>query len=232
MATLSIAVLVATGAVILRSRVTKEPDTRAVITVDSQQRNPRVQPTVSDADLQRAADSLLAATNPELPENKYFTEFARDKLRWMVRESAAGRLTVAFVIDTAGGDLPPEVMMAATRLDGQPTIFIAKPRFARFLSEGGRTTPPFSQQQKNDFSVALIHETVHLLGWAGPPPTREQRAQEESRAWRDVTLGVVRPWRAANQPLHHRLIQVDDAFLSCDDAIPCPAIALLVRLTQ
>lgn len=95
---------------------------------------------LSDDDLQRAADELLGAVNPELPENAHFTAFAKEKLRWMSREHAAGRLTVAFFVDTESIDLPSDVMMAATRLDGQHTILIAKPRFATFLSEGARAT--------------------------------------------------------------------------------------------
>lgn len=55
--------------------------------------------------------------------------------------------------------------------------------------------------------------------------------REESHAWREVTLAVVRPWRALNQPLHPRFIQVDDAFRSCGDQLPCTAIAQFVRLT-
>lgn len=186
---------------------------------------------LSDDDLQRAADELLGAVNPELPENAHFTAFAKEKLRWMSREHAAGRLTVAFFVDTESIDLPSDVMMAATRLDGQHTILIAKPRFATFLSEGARATAPFSQQQKNDFSVGLIHETVHLQRWAGKPSSHEERVREESHAWREVTLAVVRPWRALNQPLHPRFIQVDDAFRSCGDQLPCTAIAQFVRLT-
>jgi hypothetical protein len=188
-------------------------------------------PAPSDDDLQQAADGLLAAVNPERPENEYFTDFAQDALRWMTREHAAGRLTVAFLFDTASIGLPPGVLMAATRLDGQPTIFVAKPRFATFLREGGRVTPPFTQQQKNDFTVALIHEIVHLQRWAGNPSSREIRAHEESKTWLEVNLRVVRPWRALNRPLHRRFIEVDDAFRSCGDVLPCPTIARLVRLT-
>ena len=85
---------------------------------------------LSDEELQRAADELLGGVNPARPENGHFTEFAKDKLRWLNGEHAAGRLTVAFFIDTETIGLPSSVMMAATQLDRQPTIVIAKPRFA------------------------------------------------------------------------------------------------------
>ena len=179
----------------------------------------------------QAADGLLAAVDPERLENEYFTDFAKHAFRWMTREHAEGRLTVAFLLDAASIGLPPGVLMAATRLDGQPTIFIAKLRFATFLREGGRMTPPFTQQQKNDFTVALIHETMHLQRWVGTPSSQEVRVQEESKTWLEVNLGVVRPWRALNRPLHRRFIEVDDAFRGCGDALPCPAIARFVRLT-
>ena len=187
--------------------------------------------SLSDAELQRSADALLGALNPDLPENEYFTEFAKEKLRWMAGENAAGRLTVAFFIDPVSIGVPSSVMMAATRLDGEPTIFIAKPRFERFLREAGRTRAPFTQQQKNDFAVAIVHETVHLQDWAGKPSSERERVREESRVWHEVTLRVVRPWRAARQPLHPRFLQVDDAFRSCGDVPTCGAIGRFVTLT-
>jgi hypothetical protein len=119
-------------------------------------------PPFTDVELQRAADELLATADPRLPQNKHYTSFAADRLMWMSREVAAGRLTVAFLADAESIGIPPSVMMAAAQLDGQPTIFIAKPRFATFLAEAGASKGPFGQQQRNDFSVALVHETVHL----------------------------------------------------------------------
>ena len=185
---------------------------------------------LSDGDLQRAADQLLAAADPRLPENKHFTPFATDRLMWMSREVAAGRLTVAFLSDAESIGIPPSVMMAATQLDGQPTILIAKPRFATFLAEAGASRGPFGPQQRNDFSVALVHETVHLQRWKGKPVDVNERVREESFVWREVTRNVVRPWRALGQPLHPRFLQVDDAFKKCGDQLPCAAIGRFAQL--
>jgi len=185
---------------------------------------------LSDGDLQRAADELLAAADPRLPQNKHFTPFAADRLMWMRREVAAGRLTVAFLADAESIGIPPSVMMAATQLDGQPTIFIAKPRFATFLAEAGASKGPFGQQQRNDFAVALVHETVHLQRWKGKPVDVNQHVREESFVWREVSLHVVRPWRALGQPLHPRFLQVDDAFKACGDQLPCAAIGRFAQL--
>lgn len=168
-------------------------------------------PLLTDTELQHAADELLAAADPRLPQNMHFTPFATEKLTWMSRESSAGRLTAAFLSDAESVGLPPSVMRPR-QLDGQPTIFIAKLRFAAFLAEGGATKGPFSQQFRNDFSVALVHETVHLQRWKGKPVSVEERVREESYVWQEVTLHVVRPWRALGQPLHGRFVQVDDAF--------------------
>ena len=189
------------------------------------------EPQLTDQELQRAADELLVAINPELPANGHFTEFAAERLKWMSGEHAAGRLTVAFVPDADAIGIPASVMMAATRLDGQPTIFIAKPRFATFLTEAGQTRAPFSQQLRNDFAIALVHETLHLQRWVGNPVDQEDRIREESYVWREVTLQVVRPWRSLNQPVHARFIQVDDEFRRCRDQLPCPAIGQFAKLT-
>ena len=187
-------------------------------------------PPLTDVELQRAADELLAAADPRLPQNKHFTPFAAERLMWMSREVTAGRLTVAFLADAESIGIPPSVMMAATQLDGQPTIFIAKPRFATFLAEAGASRGPFGQQQRNDFSVALVHETVHLQRWKGKPVDVNERVREESFVWREVTLHVVRPWRALGQPLHPRFVQVDDAFKACGDQLPCAAIGRFAQL--
>jgi len=188
--------------------------------------------SLTDDQLQGAADELLAGTNPDLPENEYFTDFARDALRWMAREHREGRLVVAFVADTESAGFPATVMMAATRLDDRPTIVIARRRFSEFLAQGDGQLAGFSQRQKNDFTIALVHETVHLQAWNGEAPSDEERALSETAAWRAVNLGVVRPWRAVNQPVDRRFLLVDDGFRSCADQLPCAAVERMVRVTQ
>lgn len=184
---------------------------------------------LTDEKLQGAADQLLALVDPERPENRYFSEFARERLQWMVREHGAGRLQVAFLTDASNGPLPTDVLMAAWKVGDQPTILIAKPRFMRFLIETGATEPPFTQQQKNDFALALVHEIVHLQNPDADPRDLELRPAEESRVWREVSLKVVRPLRTMNQPIHQRFRDVDDALRTCGDELPCPPVLRLVR---
>lgn len=188
-------------------------------------------PKLTDERLQRAADQLLALVDPERPENDYFSDFTRDRLRWMVREHGAGRLDVAFLTEASNGPLPPDVLMAAWKHDGKPTIFIAKSRFMKFLIETGTTEPPFRQQQRNDFALALVHEIVHLQNPNADPKNMQLRAAEESRVWREVSVQAVRPMRTRNQPMSQRFKDVDDALRACRDALPCPLLARLVRLS-
>lgn len=188
--------------------------------------------TLSDDELQRAADGLLGAVSPRLPENGYFPAFARERLDWMEQQVRAGRLTIAFLFDPETIRLPPTVLMSASHLDGQPTIFIVKPRFEKFLEEGGRTSAPFTPEQKNDFAIGLVHEVSHLQNTSGPERDPERFYREEARAWREVTLEVVRPLRRTGQPVNHRLAQVDDVLRACGDVLPCPQLARFVRLTR
>ena len=185
---------------------------------------------LTDEKLQSAADQLLALSDPERSENAYFPEYVRGHLRWMVREHGAARLQVAFLTDASNGPLPPDVLMAAWKRGDKPTIFIAKPRFMKFLIETGATEPPFTQQQKNDFALALVHEIVHLRNPSADPRDMELRPAEESRVWREVNLHAVRPLLAGNQPVHRRFIDVDAALRACRDELPCAALARLVRL--
>lgn len=187
-------------------------------------------PELTDSQLQRAADELLATVDPKNPQNQYFPEFARERLSWIIRESTLGRLDVAFFNNTRTVQLPDDVLMAAWRRDGLATIFIGKPRFAQFLIEGGATVAPFTQQQRNDFALALVHEVLHLQNPAADPRDPKARLQEESRAWREVTMKVVRDLVAYNQPVHQRFRDVDTALRACRDQLPCPALGQLVRL--
>ena len=193
--------------------------------------NPSSSPAeaLTDEKLQRAADQLLALSDPERSENAYFPDYLRDQLRWMVREHRSGRLTVGFLIDDSAG-LPADVLMAASQLDGAPAILIAKPRFMRFLIETGATEPPFTQQQRNDFALALVHEVAHLRNPAADASDMGLRTAEESRVWREVNLQAVRPLRERNEPIHHRFTDADDALLMCRDQLPCAPLARMVRL--
>lgn len=182
---------------------------------------------LSDAEVQGAADALLAATNPDLPENDHFPRLAADTLRWLRREHRAGRVVVAFLGESEG-NLPPGVFMMATLLNERPTLVIAKPMLARFLREGGRLSAPFSQQQRNDFTVGLAHEVIHLQRWPTGVPSKEQRAAEEATVWHQVSTQIVRPWRMADQPVNPRFIRVDDAFRRCNDVLPCSEVASLI----
>lgn len=185
---------------------------------------------LTDEALQRAADQLLELSDPEKPENAYFPDYLRNHLRWMVREHGAGRVQVAFLTEASNGTLPSDVLMAAWKVGDTPTILIAKSRFMRFLIETGATEPPFTQQQKNDFALALVHEIVHLRNPDADPRNMELRPAEESRVWREVNLQAVRPLLARSQPLHRRFRDVDAALRACRDELPCPLLGRLVRL--
>ena len=210
------------------------PDNRSPVPIDRQRLDGErdvVGTQLTDEQLQATADQLLALVDPERPENDYFSDFARDRLRWMVRDHGARRLDVAFLTDTSTA-FPATVLMAAAKLNGRPTIFIAKPRFTKFLIETGATAPPFTTQQKNDFALALVHEIVHLQNPDADAGNVDLRAAEDSRVWREVSVQVVRPLRARNQPIHRRFRDVDDALRACRDELPCAPLARLVRLGQ
>ena len=175
---------------------------------------------VNDADLQRAADGLLAAVNPELPSNADFPDYVRNKLTWLNSEHAAGRLDVRFFHDTPENSLPPDIVMASTREDGKGIVFLSKKRFAADLLETGGVGPPFSTRQRNDFVISLVHELVHL----------QDSVSDEGRVWAEVNAQVVRPLRRRSEPMNQRFIDVDDALRDCQDALPCPELRRLVRL--
>ena len=181
----------------------------------------------TDGEVNAAVNQLFASVNPSLPENKHFTDFAKDKLSWIIAEQKAGRVSLILLKNVETTNLDVESLMAAARVEGnKAVIVIARPRFVGFLIEGGRASPPFTQQQRNEFALGLVHEAVHLQNpEPGNPANLEDRVSEELRAWREVNLNVVRQWRALNQPMHPRLIEADDALRSCVDRLPCQRLA-------
>jgi len=68
---------------------------------------------LTDGELRAALDHLLEGVDPERADNAYFPDFARENLRWMVQEHAAGRLEIAFLSENAPEQLPADVLMAA-----------------------------------------------------------------------------------------------------------------------
>lgn len=139
---------------------------------------------------------------------------------------------LGFLVDTAAGSMPSDVFMAAIRQGGHEKIFIAKRRFADFLLNEGRVTPPLSPRQKNDFALGLVHEIVHVQNRGVRAADPEEHTREEFRAWREVNREFVRHLRSINQPMDPLFLQADDALRACRDEWPCAELGRLVRLHQ
>ena len=136
----------------------------------------------TDVDLSAAANQLFSSVSPSLPENKYFPQFAKEKLLWIVAQRNAGKLSIILLKNTDNTNLYFEDLMASGIVEGKLMIVIAGPRFLDFLVQGGRTSPPFTQGQRNDFALGLVHETVHLEkeDTANPANFQERLAEEGS----------------------------------------------------
>lgn len=88
---------------------------------------------------------------------------------------------------------------------------------------------PFTQRQRNDFAIGLVHEAVHLQNpKPGNPARLEERLQEELRTWREVDVNVVRQLRQLNQPMNRWLIEADDILRSCVDNAHCEPLTKIL----
>ncbi len=187
----------------------------------------------TNVDLSAAVNQLFSAVNPLLPENQYFPQFAKEKLLWIVTQRRAGKLSIILLKNTNNTNLYFEDLMASGIVEGKPMIVIAGPRFLDFLEEGGRTSPPFTLRQRNDFALGLVHETVHLEKEnTANPANFQERLAEELRAWRKVDLNVVRQLRRLNQPMNPRLIEADDALRLCGDEAECESLRKILFPTE
>src|SRR6266849_159816 len=118
------------------------------------------QPT--DLDVQATADQLLTLVTPSKKENSYYPAFAKEKIDWVNAEAKAGKLSILLVNDISGTSMDAGTLMASGVIKGKRTIVIVQPRFKRLLLEEGGVRGPFTQRQKNNFMLGLVHEAVHL----------------------------------------------------------------------
>jgi hypothetical protein len=194
----------------------------AVEHTSSSESGPPSSASLTDADIREAANELFWSVSPSLPGNQYFSPFAKEKLSWIITQKQGGKLSMILLKDVDSAGLIADDLMASGRPDGKPVIVISQPSFVDFLLDGGQMSAPFSQQQRNDFAIGLVHEVVHLENPNLPNlTTPQERLQEEVRAWRAVDLNVVRQLRQLHQPMNRRLIEADDAILSCGDSAQC-----------
>ena len=169
-------------------------------------RHPNV--SVIDAQLEAAADGLLAGANPRLPSNGDSPRYVKDKLLWFSEEYEERSLEIRFFHDTPQFSLPSDVMMVAMRTGDRAVIFISEAALRVRCVQHRPMRPPFNARQRNDFAISLVHEIVHVQ-----------------------TINAVRPLRLLNQPLNPRFFEVDDALLACNDRLPCPGIERLYYIT-
>jgi hypothetical protein len=183
----------------------------------------------SDAAIQAAANQLLAAVTQTVATNVHVTDFAKEKIAWILTQKRAGALSVTLLKNAESANLDFEALMAAGSADGRPTIVIAQPRLVAFLVEGGHSGPAFSRQQVNDFMLGLVHETVHLQNpQLGHLTSVGDRIQEELRTWREVDLHVVQQLRAHHEAMNVRFLEVNDAVRSCGNRLPCEPLRELL----
>jgi hypothetical protein len=190
---------------------------------------PRVAASVESPaiDVNQAADRLLAAVDPAVPDNAWFPAPAREALEWLYAEVRVGRLTIAVLERLDKTNLHGNVLMASGIVENRPTLLIAEPRLRTFLADGDGLSRPFTRKQRNDFMLGLVHEAVHLRKPQLPAPANssyEERVAEELRAWRTVSVEVVRPLRRIGEPVDSVFIRIDDALLACDDRSDCQVL--------
>jgi hypothetical protein len=178
-------------------------------------------------DVNHAADRLLAAVDPAVPDNAWFPAPAREALEWLYGDVRAGRLTIAVLERLDNTNLHGNVLMASGMVEGRRTLLLSEPRLRTFLNDRDGASRPFTRKQRNDFMLGLVHEAVHLRSAQLPSPASssyEERVAEELRAWRTVSLEVVRPLRGLGEPIDGVFIRLDDALLACGDRPDCQVL--------
>jgi hypothetical protein len=182
-----------------------------------------------DLQVQAAADQLLALVARSNGENTYYPTFAKEKIDWIGQQAKAAKLSILLLKDVSAAKMDNGTLMASAVVNGKGVIFIVQPRLMRLLREEGAVRAPFTQRQKNNFMLGLVHEAVHLTRQKTVDLSKPaDRLREELRAWWEVSLKVVRPLRDLNQPMHSQFVQVDRAFRACGDRQECPFVGSII----
>jgi hypothetical protein len=139
---------------------------------------------LADPHLHAAADQLLTLVMASGRETSHYPAFAKERLAWLNAEVRANRLSIVVLEDLSGTNVGSDALMASGVVNGRRSIVILQPRLRRLLLEEGGLRPPFTQRQKNNFMLGLVHEAVHLASPnSGGPRKPADLLKEELRAW-------------------------------------------------
>lgn len=178
---------------------------------------------------QQMVNRLLVAIQPANEENRYFPQFAQDRINWLYLEVERKRIDLRYELSPSFPGKVGEALMSSYYHDGLPTVVIYADRLfvtIRLDVDGGSSNV-FTSRQKNAFAAALVHETVHLERARAWFETRgndvEEISAEEFRTYSIVDRLVIEPLLRMGQPIdeHHRVMH--DILLSCNYAMPCQA---------
>lgn len=179
----------------------------------------------------KLVNDLLAASNPNDPQNYYFTPFMKEKIQWIWNEHAAGRLRLDAIGEyykTKAGQENKATLMNSSYVsknnDGkpsyQPAIFIYTPRLLMLVRVQQKVQTGFNQMSKNIFVLGLVHEATHFergeAYYTTETPTDETQLLEEERVWLKVDELAVKQLRVIGQPLDIDFLEVDDILRRCN----------------
>ena len=176
---------------------------------------------------------LMVSVAPAARGNEYFPPMASNKLAWILEESYQGRL----ILDFHGENLDlnqPNILMQAGYEGGKPYVRISAPALWHWVREVSNVPKGFNQEIKHDFLIGVVHQAVHLehptdvlYKLASSP---ESWAIEETRAWREVVMGVVAPLRSQNQSVGTVFVQAHELLKKCAEPHDCPAFEKYVSV--
>ncbi len=194
---------------------------------------------VTDTEVIKKINDLLAAVRPDRPENFYMTPFMREKINWVYVEISSKRLKIRPYVGfykNPDGTENHAVLMSSDYVsvndNGKPPygpcIDLSVSKLFTYLHWETKGIVGFDQKAKNIFALSLVHEAAHFerpREYFFSKPTRQQKIDEECRVWWEVDLNAVRHLREIGQPMDDAFIETDDIIRRCGDGgVKCPGL--------
>lgn len=159
--------------------------------------------------------------------SKYLSPQTNKRLVWMVDKLQKKELSFALATGRIPSTEKIHALMVADYEAGKPIVRVNLSLLAVWYWGNYKSKIPISRQERNNLTVALSHEIIHLQHGSLVLQAVKSDAPlhdfEERRTWATSVIEDIRPLVEQREPLRDDFVLADKALRSCQDDQDCPA---------
>lgn len=177
----------------------------------------------TEREAKELANQMLAAVNPDRPENAAMPSFMKEKILWLINQQNSQNLIVALKPQYRSTGDRSSLMDSGYDDADKMFINIYGARLIQLVRQQNNTPVGFNPKEKNTFALALVHEAIHLEQPASyfRSAGYDELIAEEVRTWAKMIIYAVRPMRSRGEPLESDFREMDDTLKTCNDRPDC-----------